>query len=114
MRDSSVYLFTKYLQCCFIPENFTHNEHKSNIHKTTTTSSTSQNVPSSREKVERLECEERMKREKVDSPSETYGQQPVRELPPPPENKPWGYSGIDLMNSEGAFWQNYSGEFQLY
>ncbi|XP_014250291.1 dachshund homolog 2 isoform X2 [Cimex lectularius] len=28
--------------------------------------------------------------------------------PPPPQDKPWNYSSIDLINSGAAFWQNYS------
>lgn len=37
----------------------------------------------------------------------------MREPPPPPtsqDNKPWGYAGMDLMNTGTAFWQNYSGK----
>ncbi|KAF7285707.1 hypothetical protein GWI33_010202 [Rhynchophorus ferrugineus] len=33
----------------------------------------------------------------------------AREQPPPAmENKGWGYSGMDIMSSGAAFWQNYS------
>ncbi|KAF6208239.1 hypothetical protein GE061_016691 [Apolygus lucorum] len=28
--------------------------------------------------------------------------------PPPPQDKPWNYSSLDLINSGAAFWQNYS------
>ena len=77
----------------------------------TTSSTPTQNIPTERERVS--ERVERMERERVESPPPAYGQQTVREPPPPPENKPWGYSGIDLMNTGAAFWQNYSGELQF-
>ncbi|KAJ8949624.1 hypothetical protein NQ318_007389 [Aromia moschata] len=56
---------------------------------------------------------ERIKQEREDNPaaaaSTGYGQ-PARDIrePPLPETKSWGYSGIELMNTGAAFWQNYS------
>lgn len=41
----------------------------------------------------------------------------IREPPPIPtsqDNKPWGYAGMDLMNTSNAFWQNYSGKCEKY
>jgi hypothetical protein len=89
-----------------ITESLAQNELKMNNQKVTTSSNPNQNIPTDRERV--VERVERMERERVDSPPPPYGQQTVREPPPPPENKPWGYSGIDLMNTGAAFWQNYS------
>lgn len=57
---------------------------------------------------ERTECPEHLKKERIESPPNAFGQN-VRETPPQ-DVKPWGYSGIDLMNTGAAFWQNYSGE----
>jgi hypothetical protein len=94
-----------------IAESLAQNELKMNNQKVTTSSNPNQNIPTDRERV--VERVERMERERVDSPPPPYGQQTVREPPPPPENKPWGYSGIDLMNTGAAFWQNYSGELQF-
>ncbi|KAG5893889.1 hypothetical protein JTB14_001074 [Gonioctena quinquepunctata] len=60
---------------------------------------------------------ERIKQEREDTQS-GYGQ-PTRDIrePPPPspqDNKPWGYSGMEMMNTGAAFWQNYSGEFHNF
>lgn len=66
----------------------------------------SQNPTIDRERTERTEHPEK---ERVESPTTAFGQG-VRE-PPPQEAKPWGYSGIDLMNTGAAFWQNYSGKY---
>ncbi|KAJ3631430.1 hypothetical protein MTP99_012559 [Tenebrio molitor] len=93
-------------QLRIINESLAQNELKMNNQKVTTSSNPNQNIPTDRERV--VERVERMERERVDSPPPPYGQQTVREPPPPPENKPWGYSGIDLMNTGAAFWQNYS------
>lgn len=61
---------------------------------------------------------DRIKQEIDDTPAQQYvAPRDMREQPPPPplpqENKGWGYSGLDLMNSGAAFWQNYSGELIL-
>lgn len=94
-------------------------EHKSTAQPVTTTSSLGnpvQVIPHQQER-DRLSSErpDRIKQEREDNPAAAgYGQpgREVREPPPPPqESKPWGYSGIDLMNTGAAFWQNYSGEF---
>ncbi|XP_025830052.1 dachshund homolog 1 isoform X2 [Agrilus planipennis] len=62
-------------------------------------------------------------REPMDSPQHQQQQQqqqqvaphsfmqPPREAPPPPppsDTKPWSFTGLDLINSGAAFWQNYS------
>lgn len=62
---------------------------------------------------------DRIKQEIDDTPPQQYvASRDMREQPPPPplpqENKGWGYSGLDLMNSGAAFWQNYSGELIIY
>ncbi|XP_063914286.1 dachshund homolog 2 isoform X2 [Zophobas morio] len=93
-------------QLRIINESLAQNDQKVNNQKVTTSSTPTQNIPTERERVS--ERVERMERERVESPPPAYGQQTVREPPPPPENKPWGYSGIDLMNTGAAFWQNYS------
>lgn len=62
-----------------------------------------------REKIDRPE---RSERERVESPQQSYAQS-MREVVPPPDTKPWGYSGMDLINSGAAFWQNYSGMYFL-
>ncbi|XP_048524066.1 dachshund homolog 2 isoform X2 [Dendroctonus ponderosae] len=52
---------------------------------------------------------DRIKQE-IEEPSPQYVRE-LREPPPPPlpqENKVWGYSGLDLINSGATFWQNYS------
>lgn len=62
---------------------------------------------------------DRIKQEREEPPGSGYGQQAPRDIrePPPPQppmpqdNKPWGYAGIELMNTGAAFWQNYSGEY---
>ncbi|KAH1028011.1 hypothetical protein HUJ05_001419 [Dendroctonus ponderosae] len=54
---------------------------------------------------------DRIKQE-IEEPSPQYVRE-LREPPPPPlpqENKVWGYSGLDLINSGATFWQNYSGK----
>lgn len=56
--------------------------------------------------------EPRIKQEREEPPT-GYVQpmvRDIREAPPSQENKPWGYSGLELMNSGAAFWQNYSGK----
>lgn len=84
-------------------ENLAQNEQKTSNQN----SAPQTNIATERERV----AGERV--ERADSPPPTpYGQQQIREPPPPPENKPWGYSGIDLMNTGAAFWQNYSGELR--
>ncbi|XP_015834661.1 dachshund homolog 1 isoform X2 [Tribolium castaneum] len=94
-------------QLRIINEKVAPSEQKLSNPKVTTSSTPNQSISSERERVS--ERVERMERERVESPPPAYGQQTVREPPPPPpENKPWGYSGIDLMNTGAAFWQNYS------
>ncbi|XP_056638967.1 dachshund homolog 2 [Diorhabda sublineata] len=57
---------------------------------------------------------ERIKQEGDDPSNVAYGHQnskDIRDQPTTPlsqENKPWAYSGIELMNNGAAFWQNYS------
>lgn len=54
---------------------------------------------------------DRIKQE-IEEPPPQYVRD-LREPPPPPlsqENKVWGYSGLDLINSGASFWQNYSGK----
>ncbi|KAF5270079.1 hypothetical protein FQA39_LY08491 [Lamprigera yunnana] len=60
-------------------------------------------VTNDRERSERTEHSEK---ERVESPTIAFSQN-MREQPPA-EAKPWGYAGIDLMNTGAAFWQNYS------
>ncbi|KAK9731838.1 hypothetical protein QE152_g13329 [Popillia japonica] len=89
-------------QIRIINENLSINEQRQNTQKNNSGSSPSaQSLP-----VERVDRTERSEREKVDSPPRSYSQS-VREQPPP-DIKPWGYSGIDLINTGAAFWQNYS------
>ncbi|XP_030750835.1 forkhead box protein J2-like [Sitophilus oryzae] len=60
-----------------------------------------------------MERPDRIKQEIEEMPQQyvTPRDMPREQPPPPPppmENKGWGYSGLDLMNSGAAFWQNYS------
>lgn len=55
---------------------------------------------------------DQIKKERIDSPPTSYGQS-VRESQTVQDSKPWGYSGIDLMNTGAAFWQNYSGKYNI-
>lgn len=50
-----------------------------------------------------------------DSPSAAFSSAPSAPPRPPPHvessnEKQWNYSGLDLMGSGAAFWQNYSGK----
>lgn len=73
---------------------------------TNNNTSQSQSIPN--ERTERNS--DPIKKERTDSPPTNYSQT-VREPQPIQDTKPWGYSGIDLMNTGAAFWQNYSGEY---
>lgn len=44
-----------------------------------------------------------------DQSESPYPRQPPAHAPEPPSDKQWNYSGLDLMGSGAAFWQNYSG-----
>ncbi|GJQ77419.1 hypothetical protein Trydic_g20817 [Trypoxylus dichotomus] len=89
-------------QVRIINENLSISEQRQNNQKNNnSTPPTAQNLP-----TERIERPDRSERERVDSPPGSYSQG-VREQPPP-DTKPWGYSGIDLINTGAAFWQNYS------
>lgn len=93
-------------------ENFAQTEQKANNIKpptnnnNTTTQQQSQSIPNN-ERPER--STDQIKKERIDSPPTSYSQT-VREPQTLQDTKPWGYSGIDLMNTGAAFWQNYSGE----
>ncbi|XP_050513867.1 dachshund homolog 2 isoform X2 [Diabrotica virgifera virgifera] len=72
-------------------------------------------VPDRPERLPEQRPVERIKQEREDPPGANYGQQPPREMREPPpqppipqDNKHWGYTGIELMNTGAAFWQNYS------
>ncbi|XP_031341045.1 dachshund homolog 2-like [Photinus pyralis] len=77
----------------------------------TTASSTNHAVTNERggDRTEQQQHASAAEKERVESPASAYNQN-VREPPPPPppDVKPWGYAGIDLMNTGAAFWQNYS------
>lgn len=60
---------------------------------------------SDRECAEHPEGSDRVRAE---SPSSAFAQN-MRDVSQM-DTKPWGYSGIDLMNTGAAFWQNYSGK----
>ncbi|KAL3267578.1 hypothetical protein HHI36_011696 [Cryptolaemus montrouzieri] len=97
-----------------INENYSYVDNKSNVQKTSSPSSSSQNQRSTPNPPERTqtpqERPERMKQEPMNTPPLSYPQ-PMRDPPPPPhqmDTKPWCYSGIDLMNNGAAFWQSYS------
>ncbi|XP_060530636.1 dachshund homolog 2 isoform X2 [Cylas formicarius] len=66
--------------------------------------------PTSQQQDMMPERQERIKQEIEEPPQQFMPSRDMREQPPPqpPENKPWGYSGIDIMNTGAAFWQNYS------
>ncbi|KAJ8874941.1 hypothetical protein PR048_022831 [Dryococelus australis] len=51
--------------------------------------------------------EHRVSSDQSESP---YPRQPASHVAEPPSDKQWNYSGLDLMGSGAAFWQNYSGE----
>lgn len=87
----------------FFSENVSLNEQRQNHQKNNNSSPPTAQSYS----TERVERPDRPERERVDSPLGSYSQS-VREQPPP-DTKPWGYSGIDLINTGAAFWQNYSG-----
>uniref|UniRef100_A0A6P7GEV1 Uncharacterized protein LOC114337299 n=1 Tax=Diabrotica virgifera virgifera TaxID=50390 RepID=A0A6P7GEV1_DIAVI len=72
-------------------------------------------VPDRPERLPEQRPVERIKQEREDPPGANYGQQPPREMREPPpqppipqDSKHWGYTGIELMNTGAAFWQNYS------
>ncbi|XP_049835540.1 dachshund homolog 2-like isoform X8 [Schistocerca gregaria] len=44
----------------------------------------------------------------ADQSEPAYPRQPPAHVPEPPSEKQWNYSGLDLMGSGAAFWQNYS------
>lgn len=45
-----------------------------------------------------------------DNTPPAYPQRPPPQPEAPPAEKQWNYSGLDLINSGAAFWQNYSGK----
>ncbi|CAG2052983.1 unnamed protein product [Timema podura] len=49
--------------------------------------------------------EHRVSSDQSESP---YPRQPASHVTEPPSDKQWNYSGLDLMGSGAAFWQNYS------
>lgn len=92
----------------FYAENIAQSEQqKQNNQKINNTTPTTQSSTSERERIQ-VDRPERNDRERVESPPQGYPQN-IREVPPP-DTKPWGYSGMDLINSGAAFWQNYSGK----
>ncbi|KAK5644132.1 hypothetical protein RI129_007977 [Pyrocoelia pectoralis] len=82
-------------------------QHRTNSNKTTT--STNHIVTNERGGDRTEHHTSTVEKERVESPTSAYNQN-IREPPPPPppDAKPWGYAGIDLMNTGAAFWQNYS------
>lgn len=91
-------------------ENFTQTEQKANNIKPPMNNNTTQNQSIVSERPERNT--DQIKKERIDSPPTNYGQS-VRESQTIQDSKPWGYSGIDLMNTGAAFWQNYSGKYNV-
>lgn len=97
-----------------ISENFAQAEQKANSLKPSSTNNNTTHsqggIPISQDRQERSNTDQ-IKKERIESPPANYSQS-VREQVQSvhQETKPWGYSGLDLMNTGAAFWQNYSGE----
>ncbi|CAH0560140.1 unnamed protein product [Brassicogethes aeneus] len=96
-------------------------ESTSSSSKNPTTSQTNMNhispIDRERDSSRNMMVQERLEREREENattsmPSGVHGYpQGLRDSMPNPakeEMKPWPYSGMDLMNTGAAFWQNYS------
>ncbi|XP_022906266.1 dachshund homolog 2 isoform X2 [Onthophagus taurus] len=93
-------------QVRLINENFAQNEQqRQNNQKNNNNSPSVQSSLTEQQRPERPERPERQ--ERVETPPTNYSQS-MREQQLSQDTKPWGYSGIDLINSGAAFWQNYS------
>lgn len=67
---------------------------------------------SNRDRSDRGDRERDRDRDAASVPTSQASQQSNQQTQPTADGKPWNYPGLDLM-ATGAFWQNYSGWWNL-